>query len=224
MHGLSLSVRDLHKRYTTLEYPVFKNFSLEVTAGSLCAIVGPSGIGKTTLLNCIAGIDCWDSGTILVNKQSVPKNDPEASAKYRCKSIGMSFQQPHLLPEFTIEENLLMPLRIAGNLKKSDKAWITKLSTTIGINELANRLPETLSGGQAARVCLIRALANKPSLWLLDEPTGNLDSKTAEEVFRLLLNLHCELRPTTLLVTHNINIAKRCERIIKLEDKNVIQL
>lgn len=216
MHGLSLSIRDLNKKYPTSECPVFKNFSLEVSAGSLCAVVGPSGIGKTTLLNCVAGLDCWDSGTIYVNNQIVPIKNTEASAHYRRKHIGIAFQQPHLLPEFTVEENLLVPFRIAGNLEPASQAWITNLATMVGINELANRLPETLSGGQAARVCLVRALANKPSLWLLDEPTGNLDPNTAEEVFNFLLRLHNELRPTTLLVTHNINIAKRCERIIQL--------
>jgi putative ABC transport system ATP-binding protein len=216
MHGLSLSIRGLHKKYPTSECPVFNNFSLEIAAGSLCAIVGPSGIGKTTLLNCIAGLDGWDSGIIYVNNQAVPRNNTIASAHYRRTHIGMAFQQPHLLPEFTVEENLLIPFRIAGNLEPTSQAWITKLSTKIGVNELANRLPETLSGGQAARVCLIRALANKPSLWLLDEPTGNLDPTTADEVFNFLLDLHHELRPTTLLVTHNMNIARRCEHIIQL--------
>jgi putative ABC transport system ATP-binding protein len=216
MHGLSLSIKDLCKKYPISECPVFNNFSLEVAAGSFCAIVGPSGIGKTTILNCIAGLDYWNSGTIHVNGQVVPRNNTEASAQYRRTHIGMAFQQPHLLPEFTVEENLLIPFRIAGNLKPASQTWITKLSTTIGISELASRLPETLSGGQAARVSLVRALAHKPSLWLLDEPTGNLDPTTAEEVFDFLLKLHHKLKPTTLLVTHNINIAKRCERIIQL--------
>jgi putative ABC transport system ATP-binding protein len=216
MHGLSLSIRDLRKRYTTSDFLVFNDFSLEIAAGSLCAVVGPSGIGKTTLLNCIAGLDCWDAGTIYVNNQAVPRNNSEDSAYYRRTHIGMAFQQPHLLPEFTVEENLLMPFRIAGNLKSTSKDWIKQLSTKIGVNELSERLPETLSGGQATRICLIRALAHKPSLWLLDEPTGNLDPVTAEEVFCFLLALHKELRPTTLLVTHNMDIAKRCERIIQL--------
>jgi putative ABC transport system ATP-binding protein len=165
MTGLPLSVRNLHKTYAGAEHPVFDGFSLEVEAGSLCAVVGPSGVGKTTLLNCVAGLDHWESGSIQAGNQMVPMGQPEASALYRRAHVGLAFQQPHLLPEFTVEENLLMP---------------------------------------------------RPGLWLLDEPTGNLDPATAQEVFEFLLALHAELRPTTLLVTHNLALAERCGRIVRL--------
>ena len=130
--------------------------------------------------------------------------------------MGLAFQQPHLLPEFTVLENLLMPLRIDGTLVEAHEAWARELLARVGLADLAERLPGTLSGGQAARVGLARALVRKPSLWLLDEPTGNLDPETAQEVFDVLLRLHNELKPTTLMVTHNLDLAKRCERQLRL--------
>jgi putative ABC transport system ATP-binding protein len=216
MNGLPLSIRDLHKTYAGAEHPVFDGFSLEVEAGALVAVVGPSGVGKTTLLNCIAGLDHWESGTIRAGNQTVPMGQPEASALFRRAHVGLAFQQPHLLPEFTVEENLLMPFRIAGDLGPGHRVWVAELLATVGLTELAHRLPSTLSGGQAARVGLIRALARRPGLWLLDEPTGNLDPATAQEVFQFLLDLHRELRPTTLLVTHNTALAEACGRIVRL--------
>lgn len=217
MNGLPLSVQQLHKTYAGAEHPVFDGFSLEVAPGALCAVVGVSGVGKTTLLNCIAGLDHWEAGTIHAGDQLVPMGgQPEAAALYRRAHVGLAFQQPHLLPEFTVEENLLMPFRIAGDLEPQHQVWVAELMATVGLADFGRRLPGTLSGGQAARVGLARALVRRPSLWLLDEPTGNLDPATAQEVFDFLLRLHRELQPTTLLVTHNPLLAERCERIVRL--------
>ncbi len=216
MTGMALSIRDLRKTYTGAEHPVFDGFSLEVGPGELCAVVGVSGVGKTTLLNCVAGLDHWEGGTIEAGGLRVPMGQPEASALFRRAHVGLAFQQPHLLPEFTVEENLLMPIRIAGDATSADVAWVRELLATVGLADLGGRLPGTLSGGQAARVGLARALARKPGLWLLDEPTGNLDPATALEVFEFLLRLHQELRPTTLLVTHNMALAERCARTVRL--------
>ena len=216
MTGTALSIRDLHKTYSGAEHPVFDGFSLEVEPGSLCALVGVSGVGKTTLLNCVAGLDRWEGGTITAGALPVPMGQPEASALFRRAHVGLAFQQPHLLPEFTVEENLLMPIRIAGDLTPAHQAWVKELLETVGLGGLGDRLPSTLSGGQAARVGLARALVRRPGLWLLDEPTGNLDPATALEVFEFLLRLHQELRPTTLLVTHNMALAERCGRIVRL--------
>ncbi len=215
MNGLPLSILGLHKTYPGNAHPVFDGFDLEVAAGSLCAIVGVSGVGKTTLLNCIAGLDHWEAGAIHVEGAPVP-DGAEARALYRRRSVGLAFQQPHLLPEFTVRENLRMPLIISGTPDAADEAWIEQLLSTVGLGELGDRLPAQLSGGEAARAGLARALVRKPALWLLDEPTGNLDPATAEEVFGFLLRLHAELRPTTLLVTHNPDLATRCERIVRL--------
>ena len=215
MIGQPLSIQGLHKTYAGNTHPVFDGFDLQVEAGCLCAIVGVSGVGKTTLLNCVAGLDHWEGGGITVGGEPVPAG-AEARALYRRRFVGLAFQQPHLLPEFTVEENLLMPFRIAGDIEPGQRDWVAELLATVGLAELAHRLPATLSGGQAARVGLIRALARRPGLWLLDEPTGNLDPATAEEVFGFLLDLHAELRPTTLLVTHNPGLAERCMRTVRL--------
>jgi putative ABC transport system ATP-binding protein len=216
MIGQPLSVSGLHKTYPGAEHPVFEGYSLEVEAGALCAVVGVSGVGKTTLLNCIAALDHWEQGEIRVNGEVVPLRAPEAGALFRRKHVGLAFQQPHLLPEFTVLENLLMPQRILGELEIQHEAWAKELLNLVGLSDLGQRLPSTLSGGQAARVGLARALMRRPSLWLLDEPTGNLDPATAQEVFEFLLKLHDELRPTTLLVTHNPSLAGRCERVVRL--------
>jgi len=215
MIGQPLSIQSLHKTYPGNAHPVFDGFDLEVEAGSLCAIVGVSGVGKTTLLNCVAGLDHWEGGGISIGGEPVP-GSAEARALYRRRRVGLAFQQPHLLPEFTVRENLRMPLLIEGEVSAQAEAWIGELLATVGLGALAERLPGQLSGGEAARVGLARALVRKPALWLLDEPTGNLDPATAEEVFGFLLGLHAELRPTTLLVTHNPGLAERCGRTVRL--------
>jgi len=215
MIGHPLSISQLHKTYPGNAHPVFDGFDLEVEAGSLCAIVGVSGVGKTTLLNCVAGLDHWEAGSISIGGEPVPEG-AEARALYRRRRVGLAFQQPHLLPEFTVRENLRMPLLIDDNDSTEGEAWIGQLLATVGLGDLGERLPGQLSGGQAARAGLARALVRKPTLWLLDEPTGNLDPATAEEVFGFLLSLHAELRPTTLLVTHNPGLAERCLRTLRL--------
>ena len=215
MIGQALSIHGLKKTYSDAEHPVFDGFSLEVEAGCLCALVGVSGVGKTTLLNCVAGLDRWEGGSIRIGQTAVPHSAEDRSL-YRREHVGLAFQQPHLLPEFTVRENLEMPFRIEGALTASREAWIYELLEMVSISDLAERLPNQLSSGQAARVGLARALVRKPALWLLDEPTGNLDPATADEAFALLLKLHQELRPTTLLVTHNPELAERCERTVRL--------
>jgi len=216
MIGQPLSISRLHKTYAGAEHPVFDGYSLEVEAGSLCAIVGVSGVGKTTLLNCIAALDHWEGGEIRINGEQVPVHQPEIGALHRRRHVGLAFQQPHLLPEFTVLENLTMPLRISRDLDAASEGWCRELLALVGLQSFEDRLPSTLSGGQAARVGLARALARKPSLWLLDEPMGNLDPATAEEVFSFLLHLHQQLRPTTLIVTHNPTLADRCERVVRM--------
>ena len=214
--GRDLAIDSLHKTYPGAEHPVFSGYSLSLPGGTLCALVGMSGVGKTTLLNCIAALDTWDSGTITVDGQAVPKDDPLQGAMYRRGKVGMAFQSPHLLPEFTLLENLEMPLRIDSSLNGEESDWCRHLLEQVGLRGLMDRLPSQISGGQAARAGLARALVRRPAMWLLDEPTGNLDPETALEVFQVLLALHTELRPTTLLVTHNPALAEGCESVERL--------
>jgi putative ABC transport system ATP-binding protein len=214
--GEALTLEGLNKTYAGAEHPVFHGFDLQVEPGALCAVVGVSGVGKTTLLNCIAGLDRWESGRILVGATPVPQGDPQAGSLYRRAKVGLAFQQPHLLPEFTLRENLRLPLLVGGPVSEADEQWILRLLGDVGLGDLVDRYPNQLSGGQAARAGFARALVRKPALWLLDEPTGNLDPETAEEVFGVLLRLHRELRPTTLMVTHNLELAARCDRTVRL--------
>lgn len=216
MIGETLSIQALHKTYAGAEHPVFDGFDLEVEAGSLCALVGVSGVGKTTLLNCVAALDRWEKGSITVGGEAVPQRDPGKASFYRRAKVGLAFQAPHLLPEFTVLENLRMPLLVSGPVDPEGECWVRELLAQVGLQALGHRFPSQLSGGQAARVGFARALVRKPALWLLDEPTGNLDPDTAEEVFAVLLDLHRFFRPTTLLVTHNPQLAGRCERTIRL--------
>lgn len=216
MIGQELAVQNLHKTYGGAERPVFDGFSLEVAAGCLCAVVGVSGVGKTTLLNCIAGLDHWEAGEIRVGGKPLPGGDKHALALYRRNLVGLAFQHPHLLPEFTVLENLLMPLRLDREPAEPDLGWVRGLLRTVGLEGLEGRFPNQLSVGQGARAGLVRALVRKPALWLLDEPTGNLDPATTEEVFTLLLRLQGEWKPTTLLVTHNHLLAERCDRTVQL--------
>lgn len=216
MIGESLSLHELCKTYAGAEHPVFHGFQLEVEAGALCAVVGVSGVGKTTLLNCIAGLDRWESGRIHVGATAVPQGNPEAGSLYRRAKVGLAFQQPHLLPEFTLRENLLLPLLVEGPVSADQEKWVNELLCDVGLGDLMKRYPNQLSGGQAARAGFARALVRKPALWLLDEPTGNLDPDTAEEVFGVLLRLQREWRPTTLMVTHNPDLAARCDRTVRL--------
>lgn len=212
-----LVINDLHKTYAGAEHPVFIKYNLSLKGGCLCAVAGVSGIGKTTLLNCIAALDTWDSGTIIVGNELVPQSDPLQGAMYRRHKVGMAFQSPHLLPEFTLLENMEMPLRIDNALDEKGTAWCKNLMELVGLQDLMYRLPSQISGGQAARIGLARALVRRPAMWLLDEPTGNLDPETANDVFQVLLALHRELLPTTLLVTHNPSLANGCERVERLE-------
>ncbi|MDR0499074.1 MAG: ATP-binding cassette domain-containing protein [Holophagales bacterium] len=214
--GQALVIDSLHKTYTGAEHHVFAGYSLSLPGGILCAIVGVSGVGKTTLLNCIAALDTWDSGTIALGDEPVPQNNPIQGALYRRRKVGMAFQWPHLLPEFTVLENMEMPLIIDNTLGEAESAWCKQLLELVGLQDLMHRLPSQISGGQAARVGLARALVRRPAIWLLDEPTGNLDPETANEVFQVLKALHTELRPTTLLVTHNSALADDCERVERL--------
>jgi putative ABC transport system ATP-binding protein len=203
--SLRVDVQQLSKRYPGSERPVLNNFSMALTPGSLNALVGPSGVGKTTLLNCLSGLDGWQSGSIHLGSIS--------SSLFRRQYIGLTFQDPRLLPEFTALENVLIPMKLDGDW---DEAWGKSLLHEVGCEGLADRFPHQLSGGQASRIGLARAMVRKPSLWLLDEPTGNLDPLTADLITSFIQKLHQHLKPTTLIVTHNQTLAQVCQHQISL--------
>jgi len=211
--SLRVDVQQLSKRYPGSERPVLNNFSMALTPGSLNALVGPSGVGKTTLLNCLSGLDGWQSGSIHLGSHLMNPSDSISSSLFRRQYIGLTFQDPRLLPEFTALENVLIPMKLDGDW---DEAWGKSLLHEVGCEGLADRFPHQLSGGQASRVGLARAMVRKPSLWLLDEPTGNLDPLTADLITSFIKKLHQHLKPTTLIVTHNQTLAQACQHQISL--------
>jgi lipoprotein-releasing system ATP-binding protein len=195
---------------------VFQNLDLTVHKGEMVAIVGASGAGKSTLLHLLGGLDQPTSGTVLLDNFDIFKNGELQLARLRNRRIGFVFQFHHLLPEFSALENVMMPLLIGG-MKRSEAA--DRAQALLQRVRLAARLPHRpgeLSGGERQRVALARALVTAPTLLLADEPTGNLDQETGEEVFALLRQLHIEEQLTSVIVTHNEELAAICHRVLRL--------
>jgi lipoprotein-releasing system ATP-binding protein len=200
---------------------VFRDLSFELPAGEFAAVMGPSGSGKSTLLHLIGGIDRPDSGTIHVFGRSLEALPPRARARFRNEQIGFVFQFHHLLPEFTAEENVAFPDRIAGVPEREARRRAAELLERVGLADRRDHGARALSGGEQQRVAIARALARTPGLLLADEPTGNLDAAAAASVFSLLRELHQERGMTTLLVTHNPDLASRCDRLFTMSREGI---
>jgi lipoprotein-releasing system ATP-binding protein len=204
---------------------VLNNLSLEVNEGDSVAITGPSGSGKTTLMNIIGLLDRPDSGDIFFRGTSILSLSSDESALYRNQNIGFVFQDHLLIPHLTVKENILLPLLA---VKKNEtelyekERFIGTLMTYIGIESLSDKYPFQISGGEAQRVTLVRALINKPSILLADEPTGSLDSKNAEILGKLLLDINREFSISLILATHSDGLAAKMNRHLKLEDGKLV--
>lgn len=194
------------------------NVNLTIEDGELVAIIGKSGSGKSTLLNLLGGLDSAASGSVLYNDIDITKASENVLADFRLQKIGFVFQFYDLLPELTAEENILLPAQLAKN-KAAD---ISALAEHLGLTDRLKHYPSQLSGGQQQRVAIARALINNPDVLLCDEPTGNLDEKTGDDVMELLLQLNKTEKRTIVIVTHNPEIAARCERIIEIADGTLI--
>lgn len=195
--------------------------SLEVENGKFTAIIGTSGSGKSTLLHCLAGLDKPTSGeVILTNKNIYSLNDDELS-RIRRQEFGFIFQNFNLIPVLNVYDNIILPIQLDG--KKEDKEYIMNIIKKVGLEDQLKKFPDELSGGQQQRVAIARALSNKPAVIFADEPTGNLDSKTTEEVMSLLRSTVSELNQTLLMITHDENIAKEADRIITISDGKIIK-
>jgi lipoprotein-releasing system ATP-binding protein len=192
---------------------VFTDLSFELEERSFAAIMGPSGVGKSTLLHLLGGIDTPDSGRVEIFGQALEDLAPRERARLRNDRIGFVFQFHHLLPEFTAEENVAFPHRIAGLPAGEARRRAAELLDRVGLSGRRDHRPRALSGGEQQRVAIARAIARGPSLLLADEPTGNLDADSAASVFGLLEELHRERGMTTVLVTHNPELASRCDTI-----------
>jgi lipoprotein-releasing system ATP-binding protein len=196
---------------------VFSDLNLEVQTGERVAIVGESGCGKSTLLHLIGGLDRPSSGRILYKDRDLAAMKDSALAEYRNREIGFVWQIHYLLPEFTALENVMMPLLIRGEPRAKAAETSLAFLADAGLEARASHRSGELSGGEQQRVVLARALAGRPSLLLADEPTGNLDESTGTRVFDLIGSLHAKHRLTSVIVTHNLAFARRCDRVLLLE-------
>ncbi|WP_076998074.1 ABC transporter ATP-binding protein [Variovorax sp. KK3] len=215
---MTLTVEGLAKHYG--ESAVFENVSLTVAPGEFVAIVGESGVGKSTLLNCMAGLDTWDAGRITHDGTDIGTLGDEARALWRRKHVGFVFQAFHVLPHLDVAQNIALPLML---LQQPDAARVTHMLDAVGLAGLGARLPQQLSGGQLQRVAIARALVHKPSLLLADEPTGNLDPGTAAKVLDLLLAQNREHGSALVLVTHSEAAAARADRVLHLSAGGIVQ-
>lgn len=193
--------------------------SLEIEKGEFAAIVGSSGSGKTTLLNMLGALDRPDSGTVTIDGSELTAMSEEERTVFRRRKIGFVFQNYNLVPILSVYENIVLPLELDGQPPQAD--WISQVIDALGLTEKADAMPNTLSGGQQQRVAIARALAARPSLLLTDEPTGNLDSKTGQDVMRLMLETSRQYHQTILLITHNDQIARMADRVFHLEDGRI---
>ena len=206
-----LRVEGLAKRYGAST--VFKNVHFTVAAGEFVAIVGDSGVGKSTLLNCLAGLDTWDAGRVLHAGTDLAVQGETQRALWRRAHVGFVFQAFHVLPHLDVAQNVGLPLMLLG---RADTARARQMLQAVGLADLGERLPQQLSGGQLQRVAIARALVHRPALLLADEPTGNLDPTTAARVMDLLLAQTREHGASLVLVTHSDAAAARADRVLRL--------
>ncbi|MES2422790.1 MAG: ABC transporter ATP-binding protein [Pseudomonadota bacterium] len=206
-----VEVKNLAKRYG--DSTVFQNVSLQVARGEFVAIVGESGVGKSTLLNCLAGLDTWDAGTVVLDGTDLRQASDDARALLRRRQVGFVFQAFHVLPHLDVAQNVGLPLLL---LNQPDDARVLAMLAAVGLEGLGARLPQQLSGGQLQRVAIARALVHRPALLLADEPTGNLDPTTAAKVLDALLTQSRAQNAALVLVTHSEAAAARADRVLHL--------
>jgi len=216
-----LEGQQLAKTYRNAEVPVvvFSGLDLEVEKGEMLAIVGPSGIGKSTLLHLLGGLDRPDRGKIRVDDRDLGTLTADQLARFRNRSVGFVFQFHHLLPEFTALENVAMPGWIGRADRDETLYRASELLAELGLAERSRHFPNQLSGGEQQRVAIARALLANPVLFLADEPTGNLDLVTSEKVFELMRQCHNKRGLTSIIVTHNPELAARCDRIFEMKQQ-----
>jgi putative ABC transport system ATP-binding protein len=214
---MSLDIQQLAKHYG--DSPVFRNVSLSLAPGEFVAIVGESGVGKSTLLNCMAGLDSWDQGSVHLQGHNLGELNDEQRALLRRRHVGFVFQAFHVLPHLDVAQNVGLPLLLLG---QHDDARVQHMLDAVGLSGLGGRLPQQLSGGQLQRVAMARALVHRPALVLADEPTGNLDPATAARVMDALLTQTRAQGSSLVLVTHSEAAAARADRVLKLHAHGLV--
>ncbi len=221
MSDIILKAEHLVKTYGSGETAVkaLDDVSLKVSKGEFVAIVGQSGSGKSTLLHMLGAMDYPDSGTLTVDGEDVFSMNDDALAQYRRRKAGFVFQFFNLLPVMTAKENILIPLSLDG--QKADEAYLNEIAETMGIADRLSHYPHQLSGGQQQRVAIARAMISKPAVILADEPTGNLDSASGNEILSLLKTTIKKYDQTLILITHDMNVAEKADRIVTIKDGKI---
>jgi len=219
-----VSVTGLNKFYnvTGKRLHVLRDLDLTVEQGEMVAIMGASGVGKSTLLHVLGGLDVIDSGQVRVGDHEIATMNDEARVAFRNRHIGFVFQFHHLLPEFTAIENAMMPMRIARVSVAAARPKAEALLRRVGLGDRLDHRPGMLSGGEQQRVAVSRALVMQPSLLLADEPTGDLDEATADALHQLLRTMHAEFGLTAIIATHNPRLAAQCDRTLRLEGGRLV--
>ncbi len=215
-----IKIIDIHKSYDSLE--VLKGVDLHIAPREIVSIMGPSGAGKTTLLQIVGTLDLPNSGSVILNGIDVLKLNERKLSAFRNQHIGFVFQFHQLLPEFTAEENVMMPALIGGAAMADARKEARQLLEYLGLNERRNHKPSELSGGEKQRVAVARALINKPEIILADEPSGSLDSQNRTELHRLFFDLRDTFGQTILIVTHDEELASISDRVVRMSDGKII--
>ncbi len=218
-----IKIRNLVKKYNSgnVECRALENVDLEINKGEFVAIVGPSGSGKSTLLNMITGIDKPTKGSVKIDSEEITEMNEDKLASWRCKNMGVIFQFFQLFPTLTALENVILPMDFAKNGNGNRKGMALRNLKLVGLKDKSHNLPMELSGGEKQRVAIARALANDPDLIVGDEPTGNLDTHTADRMYKLLRSLN-KRGKTVIFVTHNMQLAEKADRTIVIRDGKLV--
>jgi len=220
MNEVILRIEGLQKVFRSgkLNLALFDNLSFEVATGEMLAIVGQSGAGKSTLLHILGALDRASAGDVYCANLHLSSLSEDAAAQFRNREIGFVWQFHYLLPEFTALENVAMPLLLRDRPRQEAEGEALRWLREVGLEERAHHRSGELSGGEQQRVALARALITQPRILLADEPTGDLDNRTADSVFELIARLHRDCRLTSLIATHNLAFARRCQRVLRLQN------
>src|SRR5215218_4888166 len=218
-----VEAHDLDKTYTAGGAMVhaLRGVDLSISRGEMVAVMGPSGCGKTTLLNCLSGLDEFDGGEVFVAGESISGMSERRRTRFRAERMGFIFQTYNLIPVLSAVENVELPLLVAGARPKEARARALSAMDMVGLADQANKRPNEMSGGQQQRVTVARSLVNEPAIVWADEPTGALDSETSKEIMDLLVRLNREKGQTFVLVTHDISVARRARRLVRMRDGKI---